>query len=107
MQDDTEPLMWFFLVLIGLSLLIAVGILAAVVWLIIASIGMKARKDYLEQKAGERIEERFERESGNVPIDELFMAYDVGGVEVDSEMVDEDDLLGGILLGMGSKVHDG
>lgn len=107
MHDDTEPLMWFFLVLVGLSLLIAVGILAAVAWFVISAIGMQLRKEYLAQKARERIEECFERDSVNVPLNDVFAAMDIGGVEIDNEQVDDDDFLGGILLGMGRSVHDG
>ena len=106
-DGDGDALIGFFFVLVGLTLLIAVGTLAAVVWLVISTVGMKARKAYLEQKARERIEERFEREDSNVPIDDVFAAMDIGGVEIDNEQVDDDDFLGGILLGMGSKVHDG
>lgn len=106
-KDDTEVLMWMFLALVGLALLMAVGTLAAVVWFVISAIGMKMRREYLEQKARERIDERLEREGGNVPIDDLFVAYGAAGVEIDTEDVDDDDFLGGILLGMGKTVGDG
>ena len=107
MRDDAEPLMWLFMVLVGLSLLIAVSALAAVVWFVISTIGMKMRKDYLAKKARESIEEGFEREGTDVPIDDLFAAYGAAGVVIDDEDVDEDDMLGGILLGMGRSIHDG
>ena len=107
MNDDGEVFLWIFMSLVGLSLLIAVSTLAAVVWLVISAIGMKMRKEYLEKKARERIDERYDREGGNVPVDDVFAAMDIGGVEIDNEQVDDDDFLGGILLGMGRSVHDG
>lgn len=107
MKDDTEVLMWIFLVLVGLSLFVAVSALAAVVWFVISAIGMQMRKEYLAEKARERIEERFDREGGNLPIEDVFVAYDVAGVEIDDEMVDDDDFLSGILIGIGSPASDG
>lgn len=106
MNDDSEVLMWFFLVLVGISLLIAVGALAAVVWLVISAISVHLRKSYLRQKALERFEERLAREGANVPVDDVFGAMGIAGVDIDSEGLDGDDFLGGVLLGMGSTLHN-
>lgn len=106
-NDGGEQLMWFFLVLVGLGILLFAGALWMLAWFAISSIGMKLRKDYLASKARERIEERLEREGANVPIDDIFTAYGVAGVVVDDDDLDDDDLLGGILLGMGRSINNG
>lgn len=99
--DGAEALFAIAVVLVALSLLVLASAVAAIIWLVIASILAAIRREHLRKQAKERFDRVISDEGVDIPLDEVFRAMSIGGVVPESRGYDEFDLMGGVPFGVG------